>query len=173
MNSNPHNPKISDSASHGPSGAGDETMRLIARLPAPAGLEDRVHTALRVPPRRARVLAWPNRLNPQNGWMRTAAAAAIVFVVVGGGWGVYSRVQRNQPAKIIAMPAHMPAAGGFSTAGAMRTPQTLPGPVAPQQTEAIPAQPRKNKKRVASAKSVSSLAHPAASKPSAQGGQDK
>jgi hypothetical protein len=173
MNSNPHNPKISDSASHGPSGAGDETMRLIAGLPAPAGLEDRVHTALRVPPRRARVLAWPNRLNPQNGWMRTAAAAAIVFVVVGGGWGVYSRVQRNQPAKIIAMPAHMPAAGGFSTAGAMRTPQTLPGPVAPQPTKANPAQPKKNKKPVASAKPANSLARPAASKSTAQSRQDQ
>ncbi len=173
MNSNPHNPKISDSASHGPAGAGDETLRLIASLPAPAGLEDRLHTALRVPPRPARVLAWPKRLNPQSGWMRTAAAAAIVFVVVGGGWGVYTRVQHNQPAKVIAMPARMPATGGFSSAGAMRTPQTLPGPVAPQPAKANPAQPRKNKKPVASVKPSSSLTHPAVSKSTARSGQDK
>jgi hypothetical protein len=65
--------------------------------------------------------------------MRTAAAAAIVFVVAGGGWGVYMRVeQQNQPPKVIVMPARIPGAGGFSGAGAMRTPLTLPGPAAPQ-----------------------------------------
>jgi hypothetical protein len=68
--------------------------------------------------------------------MRTAAAAAIVFVVAGGGWGVYTRVEHNQPAKVIVMPARMPAPGGFSGAGAMRTPLTLPGPAAPQPAKA-------------------------------------
>jgi hypothetical protein len=61
--------------------------------------------------------------------MRSAAAAAIVFVVVGGGWGVYSRVQQPQAAKVITMPARVAAPGGFSNAGAMRTPNTLNGPV--------------------------------------------
>ena len=60
--------------------------------------------------------------------MRGAAAAAIVFVVVGGGWGVYLRVQPVQAPKVIAMP-RVSAGGGFSSAGAMRTPQTLNGPV--------------------------------------------
>ena len=41
MNSNPHNPTTS-----GPE-TGEETLRLIASLPAPEGLEDRVHAALR------------------------------------------------------------------------------------------------------------------------------
>lgn len=170
MNSNPHNSKISD---HGHAGAGDETLRLIASLPAPAGLEDRVHTALRVPPRHARVLAWPKRLNPQSGWMRSAAAAAIVFVVVGGGWGVYTRIQHNQPAKVIAMPARMPATGGFSPVGAMRVPQTLPGPVAPHAVKVQSAQPRKNKKPVTSFRPADSLAHRRAAKSAAQSANDR
>jgi hypothetical protein len=61
--------------------------------------------------------------------MRGAAAAAIVFVVAGGGWGIYSRVQPSPAAKVIVMPARSGAASGFSNAGAMRTPQTLNGPV--------------------------------------------
>jgi hypothetical protein len=60
--------------------------------------------------------------------MRSAAAAAIVFVVAGGGWGVYSHVQQPQ-AKVIVMPMHVSIQGGFSSAGAMRTPNTLNGPV--------------------------------------------
>ena len=36
--------------------------------------------------------------------MRGAAAAAIVFVVAGGGWGIYTRVQPSQPAKVMVMP---------------------------------------------------------------------
>ena len=70
MNSNPHN-----SATSGPQ-TGDETLRLIARLPAPKGLEDRVHAALRAAhatslqqpasgagiENRGRVLAWPSGL---------------------------------------------------------------------------------------------------------------
>jgi hypothetical protein len=122
MISNPHNSMNS----------GEETLRLIAGLPAPAGLEERVHKALRVAPRRARVLAWPERLRAktvlESNWMRAAAAAAIVFVVVGGGWGVYSRVQPGQAGKVLVMPQRMPSSGGFSGAGAKRTPATILGP---------------------------------------------
>ena len=104
----------------------DATLRLVASLPAPDGLEDRVHEALRAVPRTARVLEWPSMFRTDSGWMRSAAAAAIAFVVVGGGWGVYSRVQT---AKVIAMPSQVSGQGGFSGAGAKRTPQTLNGPV--------------------------------------------
>ena len=112
------------------------TLRLIASLPAPTGLEERVRAGLHAAPRAPRVLAWPvafsvaGGLN-SGGWLRGAAAAAIVFVVAGGGWGVYSRVQRPQAAKVITMPVRVAAPGGFSNAGAMRTPNTLNGPVAP------------------------------------------
>jgi hypothetical protein len=139
MTANPHHPNLSASAS----GAAEDTLRVIASLPAPAGLEDRLRTALRKTPQPARVLAWPTGLKPHSDWMRSAAAAAIVLVVAGGGWGVYTRVEQNRPAKVIAMPPRIGAPGGFSGAGAMRTPQTIPGPAAPQ-----PAQPKTAKKAV-------------------------
>jgi len=157
MNSNPHNPLCSDSSS------AEETLRLVASLPAPAGLEDRVHEALRSAPRTGRVLAWPAALRPtasmQNGWMRAAAAAAIVFVVAGGGWGVYTRVQQGQPAKVIVMPSRMPATGGFSGLGAIRTPQTIPGPAVSQ-----PAKARANRTKA----TKNPVAHAAANAANAQ-----
>jgi hypothetical protein len=128
MRSNPHNPMTS--VPH--SGPGDETLRLVASLPAPAGLAERVHEVLHSAPRSGRVLTWLARFRTRialhHDWVRAAAAAAIVLVVVGGGWGVYSRVEQNQPAKVFVMPEQTPASGAFSGAGAIRTPQTLPGP---------------------------------------------
>jgi hypothetical protein len=144
MNSNPHNPMAAQSDS------GEETLRLIASLPAPEGLEERVHKALGAAPRNGRVLTWPARFRAraafESNWMRATAAAAIVFVVVGGGWGVYSRVEQGQSGKVVVMPARVPAAGGFSNAGAMRTPETLPGPriseqATPASTDRSPGAP--------------------------------
>jgi hypothetical protein len=117
-------------------GAADETLQLVARLPAPDGLADRVNAGLRVAPEPGRVLNWRQSRQPgSGGWMygtiaRSAAAAAIVCVVVGGGWRIYSRVQPVPTAKVIVMPPREgPAGGGFSPAGAKRVPQTLQGPV--------------------------------------------
>lgn len=107
----------------------ETTLRLIASLPAPEGLEDRVRAGLVAAPRLGRILAWPRTRTQASGWVRSAAAAAIVFVVAGGGWGIYSRVQPGQPARVMALPPHGSASGGFSSSGAMRTPQTLNGPV--------------------------------------------
>jgi hypothetical protein len=118
----------------------ETTLRLIARLPAPEGLEDRVRARLAAAPRRSRILAWPAALSLDSGWMRSAAAAAIVFVVAGGGWGVYSRVQRPQPARVIVLAPRAPAQGGFASAGAMRTPQTLNGPVVAHPATTQPVQ---------------------------------
>ncbi|MGA3136205.1 MAG: hypothetical protein ABSC88_09455 [Terracidiphilus sp.] len=124
-------------------GSAEETLRLIAHLPAPEGLEDRVHAGLRLSrlsaPRSSRILTWPTVLRPGSDWMRGSAAAAIVLAVVGGGWGVYSRVQQSHPAKVIAMPPRVAAPGGFSGAGAMRTPNTLNGPVVANPATAKPA----------------------------------
>jgi hypothetical protein len=110
----------------------EQTLRLIAGLSAPEGLEDRVQTGLRGrqidAPRSARILAWP-ALRPASSWMRTAAAAAIVLVVAGGGWGVYSHVLPPQSAKVIVMPPRVVSPGGFSNAGAMHVPNTLNGPM--------------------------------------------
>lgn len=119
--------------------ATEATLRLIATLPAPEGLAERVQLRLDAEPRTARVLSWPAALRPGahgsgTGWlrgnaMRTAAAAAIVFAVAGGGWGVYSRVQPASSARIIVMPPRTNSPGAFSNAGAIRTPQTTNGPV--------------------------------------------
>ena len=114
-------------------GEPEETLRIIASLPAPEGLEDRVREALERSPRTASVLPWPSRMGSRGGWahstlVRGAAAAAIVFVVGGGSWGVYSRVHPAAVPKVVAVP-RVAAPGGFSSAGAMRTPQTLNGPV--------------------------------------------
>jgi hypothetical protein len=119
-------------------GDAEATLRLIARLAAPDGLEDRVHAKLIAAPRRGRVLAWPGAFTPTGGWLRAAAAAAIVCVVAGGGWGVYSRVQPGQSAQPVAG-THITSQGAgqgtgqgqFSTGDAVRRPQTLIGPAAP------------------------------------------
>jgi hypothetical protein len=127
----------------GASGTGDfeDTLRLIARLSAPEGLEERVKASLLSAPvsSKARILAWPTALRPSAAWMRSAAAAAIVAVVIGGSWGVYSRVQPNQPARTTTTQPRISAQGGFSSAGAMRTPQTLNGPVVEHPAVARPA----------------------------------
>jgi len=106
-------------------GSAEITLRLIASLPAPEGLEDRVQSALHAAPRRARILAWP--VAAAGEWLRAAAAAAIVFVVAGGGWGIYAHVQPGQAAARIAGP-RLGMPGGFSEGGAVRRPQTLVGP---------------------------------------------
>jgi hypothetical protein len=109
----------------------DETLRLIARLSPPEGLAERVQDGLRTAtaPNKARILAWPTALRLDSAWMRSAAAAAIVAVVIGGSWRVYSRVQSIEPTRAITVPLHLSTQGGFSSAGAMRTPQTLNGPI--------------------------------------------
>jgi hypothetical protein len=114
---------------------GEDTLRLIASLPAPEGLADRVQSGLRHTSPTGRVLNWRTPLRPSGGWMqstmaRGAAAAAIVCVVAGGGWRIYSSVQPAPAAKVVAMPPRVaPRGGGFSQAGAKRVPQTLDGPV--------------------------------------------
>ena len=156
MNPSPKNsivPAIASSAGKGAGTDADwdtsiETLRLIAALAAPEGLEYRVHAALSSTPRQGRVLSWPAALRADSNWMRTAAAAAIVFVVAGGGWGVYSRVERGQPAKALVLLPRVTVSGGFSSAGAMRTPQTLNGPVVARPVSTVPAAPAKALKKL-------------------------
>lgn len=116
----------------GNSGGFEDTLRLIASLPAPEGLVERVEAGLRTNRNanssKGRILSWPTMPRLSSNWMRSAAAAAIVCVVVGGGWGVYSRVKPAQQGKVLVMP-RAGVSNGFSNAGAMRTPQTLNGPV--------------------------------------------
>ncbi len=158
----------------GGSGEFEETLRLIARFSAPEGLEERVQAGLRAAAStasgRARILRWPEALRLENDWMqnlaRAAAAAAIVAVVVGGGWGISSRFQPAQPSSAIAVPTAAPdkldnGQGGFSSAGAMRTPQTLNGPVvapsataAPEKGKAAAKKPIRHGKHAAAKRGV-------------------
>jgi hypothetical protein len=133
----------------------DTTLRLIATLPVPAGLDDRVFAGVMAAPRPARILKWPRPLYAQD-WMRSIAAAAIVVAVGGGGWGIYAHVEPNQPARTIASPRRIFQPGGFSSAEMIRRPQTLNGPTvkktAPATAEKAQAAERaKLKKPAASA----------------------
>lgn len=113
----------------------EKTLRLIATLPAPDGIEERVKAGLRAAPARSAVILWPfGNVDGRAWWdssgMRAAAAAAIVLVVVGGGWGVYSHIQLPQsPTAVVAPQQPSAGNGGFAAAGAKRTPQTLDRPV--------------------------------------------
>jgi hypothetical protein len=112
--------------------AAEETLRMIATLPARAGLEDRVKAGLRSSARRGMVISWP--FASADGWMhstgmRTAAAAAIVLAIAGGGWGVYSHIQIAPVPSALVEPQLPNGAGRFSAAGAMHVPQTVEGPV--------------------------------------------
>jgi hypothetical protein len=132
-----HNPKNGNGAGTAAPGSAEETLRVIAGLPAPRGLEERVHRRLgavhaqsgHAGRRPGRMLAWPLPRGAGGEWMRAAAAAAIAFVIAGGGWSVYRQVQPRQAGSEIRLAPHGTVPGGFAGAGAMRTPQTLNGPV--------------------------------------------
>jgi hypothetical protein len=147
MNYPERNGKSNDSEFGAP-GPAETTLRLIARLPAPEGLEDRVHAGLLAAPRGGRVLAWPVSLNSASGWMRSAAAAAIACVVAGGGWGIYSHVQPGQSPRGIAGP-RIAGPGQFSTGQAVRRPQTLNGPMVTHPETPRPPQARVQAKALA------------------------
>jgi hypothetical protein len=76
---------------------------------------------------------------------------------------VYVRVQQSQTPKVIVMPPRMPAAGGFSSAGAIRTPEILPGPTVSQPAKAS-ATPSKAAKKPAAKSQHSKAAQPAVAK---------
>jgi len=130
-----NHPSGSRSSNEPPTSDAERTLRLLARVPVPDGLECRVHERLRVAPRQARVLAWPTASH-SSGWARGVAAAAIVLVVAGGSWGVYSRVAPGQPGKGVSGP-HIAGPGEFTTGGVVRRPQTLQGPVVPPQSPVV------------------------------------
>lgn len=147
-------------ASRAPNGGAldevDNTLRLIARATLPPGLEDRVLAGVLAAPRAGRVLAWPQPRRAGN-WMRNAAAAAIMLVVGGGGWGIYSHVQPREQAGAIIAPRVVVQPGAFSSAGVIRRPQTVNGPVlnkerSKQGTNAQPAELKKTSKSPAASK---------------------
>lgn len=142
---------------------GEETLRLVASLPAPEGLADRIQTGLRTAPRTGAVVPWPTSFRPAAGLMRSAAAAAIVCVVAGGGWRIYSHIPAATPHALV-MPQSPAVSAGFGAANAKHVPETLNGPVLIQHPtaqaepvkavvgpQAVPASPLKKKKKAAHA----------------------
>jgi hypothetical protein len=114
-----------DEASEGTRHEADDTLRLVAMLPPPENLTDRVHarlaSAAATPPRRG---FWSYWLPAQR--VQFAAAAALVLAVVGSTWSAYHQhpqLGTTAPAVRPAPPA--PAAGGFGTASTVRVPPTL------------------------------------------------
>ena len=111
----------------------EQTLRLIATLPAPKGLEERVKTKLHSMPQRTNVISWPLATGGfrrmQSAGMRAVAAAAIVLVVAGGGWEVYSHIHVATAPNAVTTPPTLNGSGSFSAAGAKRVPQTVKGPV--------------------------------------------
>lgn len=139
-------PPQQNETSNGPLTSAEETLRMLAGLPTPEGLVERVQTRLQAAPLTLRVIQWPVLSGPIS-WMmnssalRGAAAAAIVVLVTGTGWQIYSHVQPLPTAHVAPEPARLPGAGGFSSAGAMRTPDTLNGPVLTPAVAPEPAKP--------------------------------
>src|SRR4051794_24201288 len=144
MNTLPNNGPASNSDGRDTDGPGEATLRLIAALPAPEGLTERVKAGLHAAPANSRILMWPSPLRPAAGWMygsvaRGAAAAAIVFLVAGGGWRIYSHVQPAPAAGIVAMPsAAAPTGTPFSNANATHRPDTVVGPVLTHPVTPVP-----------------------------------
>jgi hypothetical protein len=146
MNLSPYNGFSPDSNRRHRGDCSEDTLRLIARLPTPEGLADRVQAGLRDAPQTGRVLPWRAPLRPAGGWIhsrmaRGAAAAMIVSVVAGGGWAIYSRVAPASTARVIVMRQTVGATGGgFAPAGAKRVPETLQGPVLTHRVAQAPDQ---------------------------------
>jgi hypothetical protein len=142
MNSESPNPMIN------PQADAESTLRLIAQLPAPQGLEDRIRITLADAYRRkpGRLFFWPVSGAAGNAWLRSAAAAAIALVIVGGGWSISVRMQPWQRRHISVAPSQISAPGGFSGAGAIRTPQTLNGPVLAHPVKTQDEQSKRSKK---------------------------
>jgi hypothetical protein len=149
----------------------EQTLRMLAHMPAPEGLSARVQASLRTAPQRERLSL--GGVFGLSGWMRssalrTAAAMGIVCVVAGGGWQIYSHVQTSPGMQGVALPVHVNSGdssqGGFSTSGAIAKPDPLKAPVIthqtpnPPQASSQPIQPeRKTAKKKSQAKAAPAL----------------
>ena len=105
----------------------DETLRLLARAEVPEGLAERVKARLK----EGAVIQWPEKPSVAAMWMKRAAAAAIVFVVSGGSWFVYTGVNSAAGARQGDKPMVLPSQiqGGFSTADGMKKVDPLTAPI--------------------------------------------
>jgi len=126
MNQNMHNPNsLPQNAQYESDHEADETLRRVATLPPPAGLEDRVHRRLRsqqstLPARSIWALWMPVRR------LQYACAALLVLALAGSTWRLYHTKNDAvviQPAPQTGSPAT--PGNSFGSAGAERHPSTL------------------------------------------------
>jgi len=176
MTKNFHDPNSANQRSdHSTRGATDreaeETLRMVAELPPPSELTDRVHQRLS----HARVLLprrrfWSFWLPAQR--LQFAGAAVLVVVFAGSTWSVYysknSHAKNGTPTGVAGpqSPAS-PAPGGFSTAGAERRPATLAPIEVPPAHKKKPSASHTAAKRTPKADATQSEATPAGLKPPA------
>jgi hypothetical protein len=125
---------------------GEETLQMLAKLPAPEGLSGRVHSRLA-----------GERLEVRRNWwqlsvpqMRFAAAAVLLVALAGEGWNLY----RGHVAEVrsVVAPPHVTPRGGFDNAHGAAVPKTLTpihvppapkkkaGKIAPQAKATAPAE---------------------------------
>jgi len=147
MNTNPESLPKSDeqipAPNSDPLAAANETLRLIASVSPPQGLEERIHLRLRSArnaPKSSRF--WPGWNTGMSSPMRAgfAVAALVLAALVGGGWefhrinaaktAISASDARQAPAVSLTpvqAPAQVPppSKSGFSTANSMRVPPTL------------------------------------------------
>ncbi|HVC47480.1 MAG TPA: hypothetical protein VND90_09570 [Terracidiphilus sp.] len=126
------------------------TLRAVASLPAREGLEKRLKVGLSHRLRAGLPAASEDEEFGARGWihgtlMRGLAAAAIVLIVVGGGWGVARYGRRPATPRMIGIPRMAPP-GEFSNSGAMRTPQTLTPPSVPKPRHDVRATDNRTRK---------------------------
>jgi hypothetical protein len=143
MNQNIQNPNSANplnQASERTSSEAEQTLRLLAELPPPSELTDRVHRRLShaqasLPRRRFWALWMPAQR------LQFVGAALLVVVFAGSTWGVYHAKDGHAKGTQGALPAPQntaspvspaspispasPGAGGFGSAGTERRPSTL------------------------------------------------
>lgn len=135
----------------------DETLRLMAKMPAPEGLEERVQRRVDAEMLRGE----EQRHSVWSLWMprrklQFAGAAVLAAAVAGSAWSVYhgQRAAGNAAVKQAApAPAKSAAGNGFTPAGAVAVPHTLaPIHVAPA--------PKRKPGAVSTKPSPKKLVHP-------------
>lgn len=108
----------------------EETLRMVAKLPAPAGLEERVQRRLNAEPLGREV----RRFSIWSLWMpgrklQFAAAGVLATAVAISSWSVYHGRQQaanaNAAKQAVAAPAKSTAGSGFAPANAVAVPRTI------------------------------------------------
>jgi hypothetical protein len=127
----------------------EETLRLVAAMPPPEGLTDRVHAQVG-----HHLLGVARDSTERRGfwslWMpvrrlQFAGAAVLVIAVAGSTWGVY---HSKSGAAVVRPGGATPATGGFGSAGAVRVPPTLaPIQVPPWVSPAVHRKPNAGRAR--------------------------